>query len=193
MKTTKQTKNEIRTENAEMLYGAFLMSTEGLSDTERKACAEEIIGQVKNRPLNEFEKLIAFHAADDDTLEGTFRAYFNEKASVTEKCYKAFLEATEGLSDSERRARAEELLGRIKKGHPLTQFEELIAFHAADEDTLANAFKEAPLTEEGYKAFLEATEGLSDSEKRARAEELLGHIKNRPLNEFEALVACELL
>lgn len=43
MKTTKQTKNEIRTENAEMLYGAFLMSTEGLSDTERKACAEVLI------------------------------------------------------------------------------------------------------------------------------------------------------
>ena len=188
---TKQTSNEI--ENAEMLYGAFLMSTEGLSDTERKACAEEIIGQVKNRPLNEFEELIAFHAAD--TLEGTFRAYFkrHEKASVTEKCYKAFLEATEGLSASERKAHAEEIIRQIKKGHPLTQFEELIAFHAADEDTLANAFKEAPLTEEGYKAFLSSTEGLSDSEKRARAEELLGHIKNRPLNEFEALVACELL
>ena len=192
METTKQTsKNEIRTENAEMLYGAFLMSTEGLSDTERKACAEEIIGQVKNRPLNEFEELIAFHTADDDALEGTFRADLkrHEKASVTEKCYKAFLEATEGLSASERKAHAEEIIRRIKKGHPFTQFEELVAFHAADEDTLANAFKEAPLTEEGYKAFL----GLSDSEKRARAEELLGHIKNRPLNEFEALVACELL
>ena len=79
------------------------MSTEGLSDTERKACAEEIIGQVKKgHPLTQFEELIAFHAADEDTLEGTFRAYFkrHEKASVTEKCYKAFLEATEGLSAS---------------------------------------------------------------------------------------------